>query len=300
MHALRDEDTAAATLPNPAAAEPPKGWAASWNATRDLKLGVIAVALQWIKRETADLKRAPAPPPSSTSRSLGSGEKLVSAEDQISVTSSYITRAVDSVPVSSSLAAEAPLSIPVISLETAYVSPPSPPPVAQSARRSTLGRRGSVSDADELDALLPTFDQIIVFLTGCGVALSDFDLFEASDANAFAAQERSRVETVKLAKYHEVRTWWETQKDASGREMRLSGMKVQSLAGWEWEGSMNRITSLYLDGNKLKEFSWDWVVLLSSLEVKLLLSLGFLSIKRYLDIKRYTEEVSTICNGESA
>ncbi len=274
MHALRDEDAAAAASPdydatshNPADAQPPKGWAGSWNAPRDLKLGILAVALQWIKRETADLKRAPPPPPSSTSRSPGSGEKLVSADDQISVMSSSITRAVDCVSVSPSLSAEAPLSIPVISLDAAHVSPPSPPPVAQSARRSTLGRRGGAGESDEPDALLPTFDQIIVFLTGCGVAISDFDLFEASDANAFAAQERSRVETVKLAKYHEVRTWWEMQKDASGREMRLSGMKVQSLAGWAWEGSMNRITSLYLDGNKLKEFSWDWVILLPSLEM---------------------------------
>lgn len=36
------------------------------------------------------------------------------------------------------------------------------------------------------------------------------------------------------------------------------------------------------------------MTLLSSLEAKLLLSLGFVSIKRYLDIKRYTEEVSRI------
>jgi hypothetical protein len=130
------------------------------------------------------------------------------------------------------------------------------------------GIRSSLSEADaDCDSSLPTADQIIAFLTGCGVAISDFDVFAASDASAVSAQERSRVESVKLAKYHEVRSWWETKKDESGGEMRLSGMKVQSLAGWAWEGSMNRITSLHLDGNKLKEFSWDWVLLLPCLEL---------------------------------
>ena len=30
---------------------------------------------------------------------------------------------------------------------------------------------------------------------------------------------------------------------------------------------MNTVTSLYLDSNKLKEFSWDWVLLLPQLEI---------------------------------
>jgi len=110
---------------------------------------------------------------------------------------------------------------------------------------------------------------ISVFFAGCGVATSDFDLFEMSDSCAVVARERSRVEAQKFTKYHEVRSWWESKKDdsASGGEMRLSGMRISSLAGWAWEGSMSLVTSLFLDGNKLKEFCWDWVLPLPSLEV---------------------------------
>ena len=45
---------------------------------------------------------------------------------------------------------------------------------------------------------------ISVFFAGCGVATSDFDLFEMSDSCALVARERSRVEAQKFTKYHEV------------------------------------------------------------------------------------------------
>jgi len=41
-------------------------------------------------------------------------------------------------------------------------------------------------------------------VAGCGVAISDFDLFETSDACALAARDRSKVEAQKFSKYQEV------------------------------------------------------------------------------------------------
>jgi hypothetical protein len=269
MDALKHDDDSAVT-------EPRKSWAFNWNASRDLKIGVVAVALQWIKKEMVELKRAPgAPPPtalSSPRTSVGPGETPSGlADDQVSVSSNSTRGPVvsDTASVAASVSTESPLPVVVIYTDTAQISSASSSsPLAQSTKRSGLGKRASLGGADEgFEGSLPSVEQIVSFLTGSGAAMSDFDFFEVSDANALSAQERSRVEAVKLSKYHEVRTWWESKKDDSGGEMRLSGMKVQSLAGWAWEGSMNRITSLYLDGNKLKEFSWDWIVLLPALEL---------------------------------
>jgi hypothetical protein len=270
IEAIKGDSTAASLSDDAAAAQPAKGWAAHWNAHQDLKLGVVAIALQWIKRDSAELKQAPMHAASSSTRaSLSPGEKVALSDDQVSVASNS-TRgagASETASVAPSLAGETVSPAHALSLD----SPPLPsstlPTLSQTAKRWGVGKRESMGDPEKDEGPLCSTEQIVAFLTSFGVALSDYDLFEASDATALGVHERSKVESVKLAKYHEVRTWWEGRKELCGSEMRLSGMKVQSLAGWAWEGSMNTVTSLYLDSNKLKEFSWDWVLLLPQLEI---------------------------------